>query len=223
VEDFMAVDDTIVAKVKGVLANASVENLHVLADGSIKVTMGMPLKGELAELLLQMTPVAVDPAYGPASNRTATDMRRAQAHHAASDASLSKTSMPSPAASAHSRTDASLPDRSMAYTGLLIDARDTGFQPCLKPNIYGRQKLLYPGMSVNHSGAPDDGYVRFYREMAQAQQSQRIGPQPFSVKALKTADRHRSLIISPGAFDLLEPLLDAPGNFLAERRVVIVY
>ena len=228
VEDFMAVDDTIVAKVKGVLANASVEKLQVLADGSIKVTMGMPLQGELAELLLQMAPMAVDHAYRLVSNRTATNMDQAQAHPAARDANLDKTAVSSSAASADSGTNTTLPGSPFqgsgaTYTGLLIDARTTGFQPCLKPNIYGRQKLLYPGMYVDHSSAPDDGYVRFYRDMRQAQQSQRITPRPLSVKALKTADSHRSLIVRPETFDMLQPLLNEPGNFLAERRVVIVY
>ena len=220
VEDFMAVDDTIVAKVKGVLAGAYVENMQILADGAIKVTMGMPLKGELAELLLQMAPVAVDQA--------AIDSLPAQVHHASSDTQLDGQTVHSSAAPTGARkimasSAGQLPGSASIYTGLLIDARGTGFQPCFKPNIYGRQKLLYPDLDVNLSGAIDDGFVRFYRDMGQAQQSRRISPHPYVIKAVKTADNQRSLIVSPEAFDMLQSARSAPDNFLTARRVVIVY
>ena len=42
------------------------------------------------------------------------------------------------------------PSRStVAYTALVVDARMTGFRPCLKPELHGRRQVLYPGDYIN--------------------------------------------------------------------------
>ncbi len=229
VEDFMVVNDTVATKVKGILTNAGVESLRVLDDNSIEVTMSIPLKGELAETLLQMSPVSIrHPALSSPETIGQKDPRTDEQPVAAVVAKQEDLYRPSTALGKSSSTvepATHWPAKgvSVGYTGLLIDARGTGFQPCLKPNIYGRQNLLFPGPYVDHTEAINNGYVRYYRNMNEARASERINPHPYTVKALKTRDGQRSLIVSPEAFDLLQEVVDTPGNFLSGRRVVIVY
>ncbi len=229
VEDFMVVNDTVATKVKGILTSAGVESLRVLDDNSIEVTMSIPLKGELAETLLQMSPVSVS-----FSDASITDSGQGEQPQqikqpaTAFEAKRKDLPGPSPAVGSSSSTVApsshTLADTDpVEYTGLLIDARGTGFQPCLKPNVYGRQKLLYPGAYVDQSEAIDNGYVGYFRNMNEARVSERINPRPYTVKALKAIDGQRSLIISSEAFDLLVMIVKTPDNFLSSRRVVIVY
>jgi len=60
------------------------------------------------------------------------------------------------------------------YSGLVIDARDTGFRPCLKPEIFAKGELLYPGDYIDMKKAVRKGYVRYYRKIGRAQQSERV-------------------------------------------------
>lgn len=117
----------------------------------------------------------------------------------------------------------SIPASTPAYTGLLIDARATGFQPCLRPTIMGRQKLLFPGPDVDPSEAEQSGYVEYYRNLDEARKSQRIGDQPYTVRALGTGDGQCCLVVGPDAFDLLQTVIANPSNFLSACRVAIVY
>jgi hypothetical protein len=117
----------------------------------------------------------------------------------------------------------SRPEPAPAYTGLLIDARATGFQPCLRPTIMGPQTVLYPGPNVDQSEAEQNGYVGYFRNMEDALKSERAGACPYSTKALGTGDGHCSLVVSSEASDLLRTIRANPSNFLSVCRVAIVY
>jgi len=229
VEDFMVVNDTVATKVKGILTNAGVESLRVLDDDSIEVTMSLPLQGELAETLLQMSPVSVShsalstPEAAGEQGLQVNEQPVATLEAKRDDMDKPSTALGNSSSTAVPSTHLSANKLSVEYTGLLIDARGTGFQPCLKPNIYGRQKLLYPGAYVDQTEAINTGYVRYFRNMNDARVSERINPHPYTVKALIARDGQRSLIINSEAFDLLQKVVDVPDNFLSGRRVVIVY
>ena len=227
VEDFMAVDDKVVSTVKGILINARVEKVRVLEDGSIEVSMGMPLQGELAETLLQLAPVSAGQlnAFTPDVNK-AESKQQLEQQATPFEASRDNTSGPAAAltdASALPSAPTPTPANPAGYTGLLIDARGTGFRPCLKPDVYGREQLVYPGNYIDQADALNDGYVRFFRNMDDARASMRISPNPYIARALKTGDGRRSLVVSHEAFDLLQNILKITDNFMAARRVVIVY
>jgi hypothetical protein len=114
--------------------------------------------------------------------------------------------------------------RNPGYTGLVVDARDLGFRPSLRPSIYGGGELLYPTDDVDPAVAEPRGYVRYYQNVSQAQQSERAGSLPLTVRA---AGLHPE---TPGALRLpadqarlLKAVLGEPDNFLAKGRVVIVF
>jgi uncharacterized coiled-coil protein SlyX len=109
------------------------------------------------------------------------------------------------------------------YSGLVIDARKTGFRPCLKPEIFAKGKLVYPGGYVDMKTAVRKGYVRYYRQIGRAQQSARVGKLPYTINAKGTWKGKRNLEIGGKAYGTLKPLMDVPGNFLATCKVVIVF
>jgi len=110
------------------------------------------------------------------------------------------------------------------YTGLVIDARGTGFKPCLRPNIFGKSKLIYPGSYVDRHIAVRQGYARFYRDLRQAQQSSMVGKLPYTVKAAGTiTGSSRTLLLPDAASSELFAVIDDSTNFMSKCKVVIVF
>jgi uncharacterized coiled-coil protein SlyX len=109
------------------------------------------------------------------------------------------------------------------YTGLIVDARDTGFRPSLRPGLYHQGELIYPGSNLNLPDAIRGGYVRYYTDRFQAQQSDRIGSLPYATKATGIHKGNRSLAIDADAANLLKAIQSQPQNFLSQCRVVIIF
>jgi len=109
------------------------------------------------------------------------------------------------------------------YSGLVIDARKTGFRPCLKPEIFFKGELLYPGDYIDMQKAARQGYVRYYRQVGRAQHSARVGKLPYTIKAKGTWKGKRSLEVGGKAYSTLKPIMDVPDAFLATGKVVIVF
>lgn len=118
------------------------------------------------------------------------------------------------------------PAKSMAqvkFTGLVIDARGMDFKPCLKPDIVGKDLVLYPGNYVDLDAAVTGGYVRYYRDLTMAQQNDRVGALPLTIKAIGTRPDGRSLLISAPDYDLLKEISTIQNNFLGECRITVVF
>ncbi len=109
------------------------------------------------------------------------------------------------------------------YTGLVIDARKTGFRHCLKPEIAGSEQVIYPGNYVNQEKAIRSGYVRYYRNLAKAQKSSRAGSLPLTIKATGTVHGKRSLSISTADYQALAKMSADHDGFLANCKVIIVF
>ena len=109
------------------------------------------------------------------------------------------------------------------YTGLIVDARDTGFKPSLRPELYHRNELIYPGDYLNLAHAVKNGYVRYYNSRNQAQQSDRAGSLPYAARATGTAGGDRGLSIDDETSRTLKAVLQDPDNFLARCMVVIIF
>ena len=109
------------------------------------------------------------------------------------------------------------------YTALVVDARQTGFRPCLKPELHGRQAVVYPGDYINRAKAIRSGYVRYYRNLARAQRSPRAGSLPLTIKSTGAVNGRRSLSVSAADFKTLKELSADPNGFLANCKVIIVF
>jgi uncharacterized coiled-coil protein SlyX len=115
------------------------------------------------------------------------------------------------------------PAKSYPYTGLIVDARDIGFKPSLRPEFYHRDQLIYPGNRLNLSNAVRNGYVRYFNSRLQAQQSERVGSLPYATRATGTANGDRGLSIDDETSTILTTVLRHPDNFLSRCRVVIIF
>jgi len=107
-----------------------------------------------------------------------------------------------------------------AATGLILDARGTGFKPTLRPNIVSGKRVLYPSGNVDFDYGVNQGFVRYYRDLAQAQQSARAGAAPRIVKAT-AVDGGLEVAGSDG--DVLQNILAKQGNFMDRCQVVVVF
>ena len=109
------------------------------------------------------------------------------------------------------------------YTGLIVDARDIGFKPSLRPEFYHRNELVYPGSYLDLSTAVRSGYVRYFNSRLQAQQSERVGSLPYATRATGTANGNRGIAIDDQTSRILKAVLAHPQNFLSQCKVVIIF
>lgn len=110
-----------------------------------------------------------------------------------------------------------------SYTSLVVDARNHAFQPSLRPNLYGEGHLLYPS-NVNPDIATSNGYIRYFRDLSQAQQSPLAGSLPFTARVMGLHNDQKSdLTLRTEDAQIIMALLQQPKNFLRECRVLIVF
>ncbi len=113
------------------------------------------------------------------------------------------------------------PGLAQAFTGLVVDARGTGFAPSLAPTFMQGAEQLYPGPALDQAVAVRRGLVRYYRDLGKAQQSREVGATPKTVKAASGSPG--SLDLAPTDAALLRAVLAQPGNFLDQCKVVVVF
>jgi len=94
---------------------------------------------------------------------------------------------------------------------------------CLKPEIFAKGGLVYPGAYVDMQKAVRKGYVRYYRQIGRAQQSKRVGKLPYTLRAKGTWQGKRNLEIDDKAYNTLKSQMEVPDNFLTNCKVVIVF
>jgi hypothetical protein len=111
------------------------------------------------------------------------------------------------------------------FTGLVVDARKAGdFKPCLRPKLLNPdRRLVYPGPGVSPARSASRGFVRYYRNLGQAQRSDRAGDLPYKAAVSKTYRAGSSLVLEAKDAAFLRELMQAPQNFLDECKVVIVF
>jgi hypothetical protein len=294
VENRIAKDDTIVAKIKGIVRFCQVEETRMPDNRSIEVIVSMPLSGRLGEVLIDV----IEENRGPRAAGSdqdvelrlkgledrvrmledrisdlkkvsvqrkdlmllferlavawqdytaqrdvvmhagyASDTETAAIRNALNDqekrlASLSvhMEDLSRRLSALETAVDRKGPARQeppskelYPYTGLIVDARRTTFKPCLKPGLFIDGKMIYPGDYLDLQQTVKGGYVRYYSDPAQAQQSDRVGALPYIVEATGTYNGDRSLSLGSDASPILKSILQRPDNFLARGRVVVVF
>jgi len=262
VRNLLVENDQVTSRIQGVLERSEIMAEQRLADGSVRITVSVPLTGALARAVLSPGEIGTSvaspgrmgtleerirvlearvaalsnalevlenrPHTSPAAVRQSAD-GQTQRQLTALDARLRQletgaAQQPSMAASPVRKTAPPLPPvtqaEARAATGLIIDARGTGFKPTLRPRIVSGERLLYPSDSVNFDTGVSQGFVRYYRDLAQAQQGRRAGTAPKVIRAQATDD---ALQVSSADGDFLENILAEPGNFLDRCQVVVLF
>lgn len=233
VKNKMYRDDTVVTRITGVVKASTVDDIQYLSDGTVQATVSMPLTGALGEILLTsatpptgMTRIATSPSPGDENfqrlERRLADQEKRLNHLLARLETmadrLAALEKPGTKGSQVAKTKSEVP-----FSGLVIDARQIGFRPSLKPEIFSQNQRLYPGDYVDLKIALRQGYVRYTRKLTSAQQLTRAGSLPFTIKAKGTYQGNRSLEINAADFQTLKRIIEIPNNFMQNCNVVIVF
>jgi hypothetical protein len=200
IRDFTAESDVINTQVQGMVKGAKVIKQEYMSDGTVEVTVRMPIAGNFAAVIIPriMEKKQVEPSpAGPAVPAPAT------------------TPAPAP-------PTAPAPGGEV-FTGLVVDARGIQARPAMSPRIVDENgREIYGSMSVEREYAVQQGMSGYARDLTAAQSNARVTNNPLSVKGLKTEGAGRSDIVIAKAD--AEKILAAGDNlsFLKKCRVMIV-
>ncbi len=236
VKNKMYRDDAVVTRIKGVVKASTVDDIQYLSDGTVQATVSMPLTGELGEILLTSataptgrkrittTPSPSDENIQRLEKKLADQEKRLNHLLARLETMADRLAVLEKSGTAGSQVAVAAKTKSeVPFSGLVIDARQIGFRPCLKPEIFSQNQRLYPGDYVDLRIAVRQGYVRYTRKLTRAQQLTRAGSLPFTIKAKGTYQGNRSLEINAADFHTLKRIIEIPNNFMQKCNVVIVF
>ncbi|MBU0652630.1 MAG: LPP20 family lipoprotein [Proteobacteria bacterium] len=193
IKDFTVESDIINTQVQGMVKGAKTMKQEYLSDGTVEVTVRMPLSGNLASVIVpkilekrQAAPQAPAPATPQA-----------------------------PAASPASGGE--------VFTGLVVDARGIQARPAMSPRIIDEKgQEVYGSMNVDREYAVQQGMSGYARDLTAAQSNARVTNSPVSVKGLKTEGAGRSDIVIANADAERIRASGDNQSFLKKCRVMIV-
>lgn len=214
VRNAMLESDVINAQVSGLVRGAQVVSVQELGDGSVEVTVGMRLMGELANLLLPQAPRRKVPPPAPQEAGPASSPQIAAPPPPAGQGPARQPveAQPSPPAPAP-----------RPFTGLVVDARGLGARPAMVPKVLSESgQELYGPASVDRQWAAEQGVAGYAKDPSAAQQHERVADRPLVVKGLQTSGPSRADIVISNADARV--LFSSAQNMgmLEKARVIIV-
>lgn len=114
-------------------------------------------------------------------------------------------------------------DLNRVYSGLVVDARGTDVQPAMSPKLVDEDGVeLYGSAYVAQEFVQKHGMAGYVKTIEQAQDNDRVQPQPLVVNAVGTSGANRTnLVLGNDTASALRKIAKNL-NFLREARVVIV-
>ena len=193
IRDFTVESDIINTQVQGIVKGAKTMKQEYLSDGTVEVTVRMPMAGNFTAVIVprilekrQAAPQAPVPAAPQA-----------------------------PAASPASGGE--------VFTGLVVDARGIQARPAMSPRIIDEKgQEVYGSMNVEREYAVQQGMSGYARDLTAAQSNARVTNSPVSVKGLKTEGAGRSDIVIANADAEKIRASGDNQSFLKKCRVMIV-
>lgn len=214
VVNYMVASDVINSSVSGRLTGSVIESERFLNDGSYLVEVSMPIQAALTPEAAKKA-VSGQDGYAPHEGE---NIPAGETDGTRSAPVIERDISEKPAPAAGPLASAPAPD----YTGLVIDARGTGFTPSLVPKILGPDGPLYPSAQTAEEVAAGKGFVRYFTDMSRAQQSDRAGAKPLTLKA-SASDGTSELMLSREDAAMLSRIMSEPDNPLERARVVVVF
>lgn len=206
VQNAMVADDTVVERVRGFLQNSQILDTAYMSDGSVEVTVGMNLRGGLANSLL--SPDMPFLAPGAPMSPVAPPM---------TDGGVAvPPSMPEAA-------PAPAPEKPDVFTGLLVDARGLGARPAMSPKLLDESgQEVYGTASVSREYAIQQGMAGYAKDINKAAANPRVASNPVVVKAVAVNGKARTnLVISNDDAAKLREMATGQ-DFLEKCRVMII-
>lgn len=196
VKSFTVESDVINTQVNGLVKGAQVVKTDYMSDGTVEVTLRIPLYGGI--LAQTIMPLAIaKPPVPPAP---------------------SVLEAPAPAITAPAA-----PAAPVAYTGMVVDARGIQARPAMSPRVFDEDgKEVYGSANVDREYAVQQGMSGYARDLNAAQSNQRVTVNPITVKALKTSGPGKSDLIISNA-DAQQIRASAENmTFMKKCRVMVV-
>ena len=193
IRDFTVESDVINTQVQGMVKGAKTMKQEYLSDGTVEVTVRMPMAGNFAAVIVP---------------------RMLERKQAAPQA---------PAPAAPQAPAASPASGGEVFTGLVVDARGIQARPAMSPRIIDEKgQEVYGSMNVEREYAVQQGMSGYARDLTAAQSNARVTNSPISVKGLKTEGAGRSdIVIANADAEKIRASGDNQG-FLKKCRVMIV-
>lgn len=202
VKDYAVESDVINSQVEGVIKGAQVVKQEYMSDGTVEVTVRMPLFGNFSQVVmpkimekkLSITPPAATPPPAPPEPVVAAPVA------------------PPPAVPA-----------AVVYTGLVVDARGMQARPAMSPKIVDESgQEVYGTIIVDREFAVQQGVSGYARDLTSAQGNARVTNNPLTVKGVKAQGAGKSdIIISNADAAALRAAADNLA-FMKKCRVMIV-
>ncbi|SIN73189.1 hypothetical protein [Halodesulfovibrio marinisediminis] len=207
VKNILRSDEDVMQFVRGDMQNSRITTTSFSEDGIAKVTVSIALRDMFLEKLIgkHVSFHRVSDNPYSAVNAIAESIEKAvepEEQYESAD------------------VDAMLP---IAYTGLLIDAREVGIKPAITVTIKDEAgNVLYSPRVVNRSVALKNGMVEYAGTWEEAITSKRSSTNPLVLKAVSVQGRSRSNIVISDEQALLLKQINNAHKFLEEGRVVVV-
>lgn len=196
VGDIASQSDIMMAEVESLVQGAKAFKQKYLSDGTVEVTMQMPMHGGFAQLVLPEEIKQIEPIK-TVSNENKTPENVLQ----------------------ESRSDI----EAEIYTGLVVDARGIEFSPAMAPVIVDEKtREVYGSAFVSREFAVQQGMSGYSRDIKAVGQDARVSGNPLMVKGLGTAENRASTIIISNADASKIKSASEHISFLKKCRVMIV-
>ncbi|MBN2516325.1 MAG: LPP20 family lipoprotein [Deltaproteobacteria bacterium] len=216
VRDYAVESDVVRTQVEGIVRGAQIVKSDYLSDGTVEVTVQMPLAGASGSLgqaiYPQMSELGAFPPAPPVGYPTAPPVPATPG-----------VETPAPPAAPVAPVVPAAPATSAVYTGLVIDARGIQARPAMSPKIVDENgEEVYGSMYVDREYAVQQGMAGYARDLTAAQTNSRVTNTPYTVKGLKAEGPGKSNIVISTA-DATH-LKSAAENltFMKKCRVMIV-
>jgi hypothetical protein len=238
VQNFMVTSDIIRSRVEGVVKGFRIVKTQYQSDGSVEVTIAMPLRGKLMDVVIPetfgrmtTTPVPV-PQIKPVPSVSQPVKQAPPAVKEPvkpeplkpSTNQTEKKAEPIKPAPAQSAGESTTTFQGGVPTGLVIDARGLGLKPALLPKVVDQQgQEIYVGQIVTRTNAVEQGVAGYARDVNAAANNFRVTDNPAVMKGLAASGAANTDVIVGEADAQTLRQLASRGEFLENCRVIIVY
>ncbi len=241
----MAKKDIVVTKVNGIVKGSIVTERRYLDDGSVEVTVEMPITGAFLNVMFsEVKSVPSVTMTLPVSKPKMKDLPKIEVKAPTPPAEKKDVPEPAkpvvppappeppvPAVPSEPVIEARLtaePEKldltKVNYSGLIIDAREIDVKPALMPKVLDeRGSVIYSSANMQKEDAVKTGVVGYAKEVDAAKKHPRVTETPIVIAALKGSGENRSDVVisdrDSGIITTTEPAL----GYLKKGRVMIVY
>ncbi|MBN2355165.1 LPP20 family lipoprotein [candidate division KSB1 bacterium] len=217
VRNYMMESDVVTTRVRGIARNFTVVDTKYMSDGSIEVTVEMPVTGALLDALL---PSSMGGALGLAPAAQGLCPLCGQPWPAGRPVPAGVTLLQGTGTAQQGQVPQ---QQSGAYTGLVIEAKGLGLRPAMSPKILDESgQEIYGSKYVSREWAVQIGMVGYDKDVNRARNNDRVTDNPLVVKALKASGDNKADVVVTSANAAMIQNAAASQNFLDKCRVMFI-